>query len=196
MSENRQREIAVLRGLGYSQAEIAEKLGISQSQVQYRLSNLKEQTQQKGVDSVLGSLGLRRGPKSEEDLGRKVSKILDGFGVEYTRNKRLGGELLLDQLDFLIEAGDGEKIAVEVKVVPSDESSETLRSAAFTSQFLKKKLRSLKYVLVVGGSGAEDLTSGLGEELKEAGYFDEVFLEDKLDEFERYVEKELEGGGA
>ena len=52
IDETKIAEIARLRALGYSQGEIAKKLGISQTSVAYHLKKLKELAEDKGEDEV------------------------------------------------------------------------------------------------------------------------------------------------
>lgn len=55
-------EIIKMRGLGYSQAEIAQHLGVSQSAVQYQLTRINERARKEGDDdtflSFLAGAGL------------------------------------------------------------------------------------------------------------------------------------------
>ena len=45
-------EIMKLRGLGFSQEEIAKRLKIKQGVVQYKLRQLKKRAEEKGIDTV------------------------------------------------------------------------------------------------------------------------------------------------
>lgn len=48
-------ELLKLRALGWSQAEIAEKLGTSQQVIGYQLKKLKKQSKEKGADEVFNA---------------------------------------------------------------------------------------------------------------------------------------------
>ena len=52
IDEKKIAQIAKLRALGYSQKEIADKLGISQTAVAYHLKKLKELSEKKGNDEA------------------------------------------------------------------------------------------------------------------------------------------------
>ncbi len=47
--------IMKLRGLGWSQKEIAETIGASQQVIAYHLKKLREQSKEKGVDDVFSA---------------------------------------------------------------------------------------------------------------------------------------------
>ena len=49
-------EIMKLRGLGFSQEEIAKQLKIKQGVVQYKLRQLKKRAEEKGIDTVFFEL--------------------------------------------------------------------------------------------------------------------------------------------
>ena len=48
-------ELIKLRALGWSQKEIAEKLGTSQQVIAYQLKKLKKQSREKGADEVFNA---------------------------------------------------------------------------------------------------------------------------------------------
>ena len=48
-------ELLKLRALGWSQAEIAEKLGTSQQVIGYHLKKLKKQSKERGADEVFNA---------------------------------------------------------------------------------------------------------------------------------------------
>lgn len=54
-------QIVKMRGLGYSQAEIAEELGVSQSAIQYQLQRIKKRAQKEGGDDTLIALLMGAG---------------------------------------------------------------------------------------------------------------------------------------
>ena len=54
-------EIVKMRGLGYSQGEIAQQLSVSQSAVQYQLARINERAQSEGNDDVFLALLLGAG---------------------------------------------------------------------------------------------------------------------------------------
>jgi len=45
-----------MRGLGYSQSEIAKELNVSQSAIQYQLKRIKKRAQKEGEDDTLLAL--------------------------------------------------------------------------------------------------------------------------------------------
>ena len=55
LSPNQIAELLKLRALGWSQAEIAERLGTSQQVVGYHLKKLKEQSMKLGTDQVFNA---------------------------------------------------------------------------------------------------------------------------------------------
>lgn len=55
LSPNQIAELLKLRALGWSQAEIAERLGTSQQVVGYQLKKLKEQSMKLGTDQVFNA---------------------------------------------------------------------------------------------------------------------------------------------
>ena len=48
--------IVKMRGLGYSQSEIAKELNVSQSAIQYQLKRIKKRAQKEGEDDTLLAL--------------------------------------------------------------------------------------------------------------------------------------------
>ena len=56
IDEEKIAQIAKLRALGYSQKEIADKLGISQTAVAYHLKKLKELAEEKGSDEIFNNI--------------------------------------------------------------------------------------------------------------------------------------------
>lgn len=56
ISQKQISEIVKLRGLGYSHAEIAEIMDISQGVVQYQLEKINERAQEEGDDDVFFAL--------------------------------------------------------------------------------------------------------------------------------------------
>ena len=70
-------EIAKLRALGFSQKEIAERLGVSQTTVAYHLKKLKDMAQKRGEDEtfsiiIAALIGLGSGAL----LGYLLSQLL------------------------------------------------------------------------------------------------------------------------
>ena len=61
LTEKEIATIVKMRGLGYSQNEIAQKLGISQSAVQYQLSRINEKARSEGDDDVFLALLIGAG---------------------------------------------------------------------------------------------------------------------------------------
>ena len=55
LTPNQIAELLKLRALGWSQAEIAERLGTSQQVVGYQLKNLKEKSMKLGTDQVFNA---------------------------------------------------------------------------------------------------------------------------------------------
>lgn len=68
-------EIVKMRGLGYSQAEIAQQLGVSQSAVQYQLARINERAQREGNDDVF--LALLVGAGLGIGAGLLFAKLLE-----------------------------------------------------------------------------------------------------------------------
>ena len=56
LTPNQVFELLKLRALGWSQAEIAEKLNTSQQVIGYQLKKLKEQSKRKGADEVFNAV--------------------------------------------------------------------------------------------------------------------------------------------
>jgi len=48
-------QLVKLRALGWSQVEIAERLGVSQQVIGYHLKKLKKKSQESGIDQVFNS---------------------------------------------------------------------------------------------------------------------------------------------
>lgn len=151
MSENRNRRIVELRGLGYSQEEISKEFDISQSQVQYRLSNLKQRAEREGKDITLKDLGLYRGAKL--GLRGKASRVLDEFGAEYTRNKRFGEGSFLVQPHFLVPPEEGSGTEKEIILYVACTSGSTplneVRAQALEVGFIKHFREAIEAVLLV-----------------------------------------------
>ena len=62
-------EIMKLRGLGYSQKEIAKQLRITQGVVQYKLRQLRKRAEEEGIDTVFfGQLMELYTPRAMEIL--------------------------------------------------------------------------------------------------------------------------------
>ena len=55
MSPQQIASILKLRGIGWSQKEIADTIGASQQVVAYHLKKMKEESKQKGVDDVFST---------------------------------------------------------------------------------------------------------------------------------------------
>ena len=55
LTPNQIAELLKIRALGWSQAEIAEKLNTSQQVIGYQLKKLKEQSKKKGTDEVFNA---------------------------------------------------------------------------------------------------------------------------------------------
>jgi len=55
LDPNQVSELLKLRALGWSQAEIAERLDTSQQVIGYQLKKLKEQSKKKGTDEVFNA---------------------------------------------------------------------------------------------------------------------------------------------
>lgn len=52
-------EVMKLRGLGYTQEEIAKRLKINQGVVQYRLKQLKKRAEEEGINTVFFELMMK-----------------------------------------------------------------------------------------------------------------------------------------
>lgn len=79
---------------------------------------------------------------------------------------------------------------IETAIVQADEDLKEVKSAAFTARDLRGEADCLSYILVVGGKG--DFPEKYRSNLKEAGYFDEIFLKKELGTFESYIRSKLE----
>jgi len=53
--------IVILRGLGYSQAEIAEKLGVTGAAIQYRLKQINKRAREEGNNQTFTKLVFGEG---------------------------------------------------------------------------------------------------------------------------------------
>ncbi|MBU7027221.1 MAG: helix-turn-helix domain-containing protein [Theionarchaea archaeon] len=71
-------EIVKMRGLGYSQAEIAQQLGVSQSAIQYQLSKINERARNEGNDDTF--LALIIGASLGIGVGLLFAKLLEKGG--------------------------------------------------------------------------------------------------------------------
>jgi len=69
--EKQKAEMVMLRGLGYAQREIADKMSVSQGQVSYHLREVNEKARQKG------------------DVSTFTSILVDGFLPEILEKMRL-----------------------------------------------------------------------------------------------------------
>lgn len=54
-------DIVMMRGLGYSQSEIAQYVGVSQAAVQYQLRKIRKRAERNGRDNTLLALLLGAG---------------------------------------------------------------------------------------------------------------------------------------
>lgn len=61
LTEREIAEIVKMRGLGYSQSEIARQLGVSQGAVQYQLAKINERAQKEGIDKTFLALLIGAG---------------------------------------------------------------------------------------------------------------------------------------
>lgn len=61
LTEREIAEIVKMRGLGYSQAEIAQEFGVSQSAIQYQLAKIKDRALKEGNDEVFTALVVGAG---------------------------------------------------------------------------------------------------------------------------------------
>ena len=75
LSENDVAKIIQLRGLGYSQSEIACELGVSQSAIQYQLNRIKKRAQDQGDDETFW--GLLVGAGIGLGAGLLIAKLLE-----------------------------------------------------------------------------------------------------------------------
>ena len=64
-------EIVKLRGLGFSQTDIADRLGVKQSAIQYQLARINERARTEGIEDVFLALIVGAG------LGIAAGIILD-----------------------------------------------------------------------------------------------------------------------
>jgi len=75
-------EIVKLRGLGYSQKEIAERLGVSPATISYQLNRINEIAKRDGDDNTLLAFLFGAG------LGLLVASILNSGGKKETKTRR------------------------------------------------------------------------------------------------------------
>lgn len=68
-------EIVKMRGLGYSQSEIAHQLGVSQGAVQYQLAKINGRAQREGIDNTF--LALLIGAGLAVGAGLLLAKLLE-----------------------------------------------------------------------------------------------------------------------
>ena len=68
-------QIVKLRGLGYSQAEIAQHLNVSQSAIQYQLTRINERARNQGDDDTF--LALVVGASLGIGAGLLLAKLLE-----------------------------------------------------------------------------------------------------------------------
>lgn len=201
-SRHRQRVLKALEGEPKTASDLSDELDVRIQTASRALRELAEKSLARCVNpekkkgrvyelTEKGEKTVQRLPYGEERLERKVAERLNGLNAEYTRNKRLRGGTLPAELDFLVEAGGGRKIAVEVKIASPERNPEALRSAAFTARDLKERMDNLTTVLIAGGSQRKDPTDKTIGKLEGQKYFDKIFFEDELEEFARYVEDEL-----
>lgn len=75
LTERNIAEIVKMRGLGYSQAEIAQRLSVSQSAVQYQLARINERARNEGDDDTF--LALLIGASLGIGAGLLLAKLLE-----------------------------------------------------------------------------------------------------------------------
>ncbi|MBU2559869.1 hypothetical protein KKA03_03150 [archaeon] len=62
MNNEDKAEIVVLRGLGYTQEEIANKIGVTKEAVSYHLGKFKDRANEVGVNRAYSEIMLLAGP--------------------------------------------------------------------------------------------------------------------------------------
>ncbi|VUT27649.1 MAG: hypothetical protein SYNGOMJ08_00196 [Candidatus Syntrophoarchaeum sp. GoM_oil] len=75
LNEREIAEIVKMRGLGYNQLEIAQRLGVSQSAIQYQLSRINERARNEGDDDTF--LALLIGAGLGVGAGLLLAKLLE-----------------------------------------------------------------------------------------------------------------------
>ena len=72
-------EIVKMRGLGYNQSEIAQRLGVIQSAIQYQLARINERARKEGDDNVF--ISLLSESVLDVGAGMLIAKILRKHNV-------------------------------------------------------------------------------------------------------------------
>ena len=75
LTEREIADIVKMRGLGYSQTEIAKHLKVSQSAVQYQLARIRERAQRDGDDNTFAALLIAAG--IGVGIGLLLTKLLE-----------------------------------------------------------------------------------------------------------------------
>lgn len=206
-SSHRQKVLAGLRGGPKGTSALARDLGMRPPHVSKALKELEEAGlvkcltpgQRKGVLYSLTKTGeeasshgvLARMLGTRELLEHGVAKALDEGGIPYARNVSLRGERFEVWPDFVIPSGTAPKVIVEVKSFASagPETVERVRGSAFAAADLKREIKGVKAVLVVGNISRRDLPEISG--LTGPEYFDAVFFEGEFRAFSEYVKKHI-----
>ena len=204
-SSHRRRVLAGLVGEPKGASELARDVGMRPPHISKALKELEEAGlvkcltpgRRKGRIYALTKVGKETSsrvahmgvPRAEELLEHRVAGALDGARTPYARNFPLRGAQFEVWPDFVIPSGSAPKVIVEVKSIPSTnpETLERIRGSAFAAANLKKKMKGVKAVLVVGGASRKDLPDLSG--LTGPDHFDAVFFEEELGGLSEYIQK-------
>jgi len=202
-SSHRQRVLAGLKSGPKGTSELAREIGMRPPHVSKALKELEgaglveclTPGRRKGriysLTKTAEKIGLRAAfagvLKAGELLEHRIAKALDDIHIPYARNLPLRGARFEVWPDFVIPPGPAPKMIVEVRSITSigPETMERIRGSAFAVADLKKKMKDVNAVLVIGGVSRSD-TPDLSE-LTDPDYFDAVFFEENLEDFSEYV---------
>jgi DNA-binding MarR family transcriptional regulator len=120
-------------------------------------------------------------------LEEKIMQELNDAHIQYTRNATLRGLASEARPDFVIPSDSAPKVVVEVKFIKPPYPRHALKEAAFEAADLKRAMKDLKFVLVIGGASKTDLPEIPKITCPE--YFDKVFFEEDLEELPGYIQE-------
>jgi DNA-binding MarR family transcriptional regulator len=197
-SSHRQRILAGLRGGAKGVSELAEEVGMELSHVSKALKELEgagfvkclTPDLRKGRIYALTKTGGEASLRVvfvRELLEHQIAKSLDEASIPYAKNVPLRGAIFEARPDFVIPSGSAPKVIVEAKFIRSPHLKHILKESAFTAMDLKRAMKDLKVVLVVGGTSRRDLREI--SMLTSSEYFDAVFFEGELGGLSEYIGK-------
>jgi hypothetical protein len=125
----------------------------------------------------------------------QIATVLDEAHIKYARNVLLTGSAFISELDLVIPSGSAPKVVIKAEFIRpyTEYEAMDLKAAAFEAMDLKRKMKNLKFVLVVGTS-KENPPDNLAvayilSQLQNPEYFDKVFYEENLEELPKYIQK-------